>query len=120
VKNTKDSGLLVGFSCPDDNVRFKKLALEKLSDKYNIRELKDVHPHLKIVSMTERYEEAEFIGLLEHVLKNNEALKPDTTYKLIKYWPTKRNREIFQAVVQVDRATYDKLIAAEIVYFKPR
>jgi hypothetical protein len=95
-------------------VRFKKLALEKLSDKYDIRELKGVHPRLKTVGMTERYEEAELSGLLEHVLLV--ALKSDTSCKLIKYWPTKRNRDIFQAVVQVDRATYDKLIAAGSVF----
>jgi hypothetical protein len=95
-------------------VRFKKLALEKLSDKYDIRELKGVHPRLKTVGMTERYEEAELSGILEHVLLV--ALKSDTSCKLIKYWPTKRNRDIFQAVVQVDRATYDKLIAAGSVF----
>ena len=42
VKNIKHGGVLVGCSSKDDNARFKKIASEHLSDKYDVLEFKDV------------------------------------------------------------------------------
>jgi hypothetical protein len=97
VKNTKDGGLLIGFSSKEDNIRFKKLALEKLSDDYSVHEIKGVQPRLKVVGMSELYDEADFIEHLEYALRNSAmSLNLNNHCKLVKYWPTKKTTKFFR------------------------
>lgn len=113
VKSVKDGGVVVGFSSREENLRFKKAAKEKLSDNYEIRELKGVQPRVKIVGLNQIYKENEIVEYVEHAVRNNSTdinLASECTF--IKLWPTKKNPKIYQVLVQLDRKSYDFLMNA--------
>ena len=113
VKGVKDGGMVVGFSSKEDNSRFKRLADEKLSQNYEIVELKGVQPRIKIVGMTQIYKENEIEEYVEHAIKNNcSDINLTTDCKFIKLWPTKKNPKMYQAIVQLDMKSYDNIISA--------
>lgn len=49
IKHIKDGGLLVSCQTSEETAKFKQIAQEKLSNHYDIRELKGLHPRLRIV-----------------------------------------------------------------------
>lgn len=113
VKSVKHGGILVGCSSIEDNSRFKKIAQEKLADSYVIKEVKGIHPRVKIVGLTHRYSSEELQDLFEHVVKvNSDIFNPNSVCNVVKIWPTKKKPNIFQAIFQIDKPTYDRLMAA--------
>jgi hypothetical protein len=113
VKTVNEGGLLIGFSSKEDNARFKRVAVEKLGADYDIYEVKGILSRIKVVGMTQIYKENEIVDFVDHSVNYNYTgteLNPEC--KLIKLWPTKKNPKIYQAVIQVDRPSYDKLIQA--------
>lgn len=113
VKNVRNGGILVGCSSNEENTRFKKYAEEKLADNYVIREVKGILPKVKIVGISQKYNNEELSDLVEHVIKMNSSIfNLNSICKVLKFFPTKKNNNIFQAVLQVDRDSYDRLMSA--------
>lgn len=111
VKNVKNGGILLGFSSKEENLRFKKLASDKLSENYDIKEVKGVQPRIKIVGMTEMYNAEEIIEYIEHAVRNNcTSINLSIDCSLIKSFPTKKNPKVYQALIQLDKNSYDTLI----------
>lgn len=109
VKHISNGGILLGCNNKDDVNKFKQLADEKLSDKYDIREVKNPQPRIKLVGVTENYDEETF---LQYLKQQNNALKSATVCKLIRLWPTKKNKNVLQATLQVDAETYKKVMSS--------
>ena len=111
VKNMKDGGVLVGFSSKEENQRFKLIASEKLAENYEIKEVKGVQPRIKIVGMTETYENQEIVEFVEHAIRNNcTGINLNIECSVIKVFPTKKNSRLYQAIIQLDKTSYDTLI----------
>lgn len=107
VVNVKNGGVLVSCSNKNENEKFKKMVEENLSDSYVIREVHGVHPRVRIVGITEKYQENE---LLECIIKcNSDLILENSVCKLIKLCPTKKNKDIYQAVLQIDKNTYGRV-----------
>ncbi|CAH1115227.1 unnamed protein product [Psylliodes chrysocephalus] len=53
VKNTRDGGILVGYSKNEDASKFKNAANAKLSDAYEVKKIKSRNPKLRTVGMIE-------------------------------------------------------------------
>jgi hypothetical protein len=69
------------------------------------------------VGMSQRLSEQEITEFIEHAVKyNNDCNNVESECKLIKCWPTKKNRNVFQAVVQVHRSAYDQIMKAGGVF----
>lgn len=109
IKHIKDGGLLLSCQSSEEVSKFKRLAQEKLSSDYEIRELKGLHPRIKIVGLTEKLDPDTICKLIR---KQNSALfsaNSDSSCKVIKVWPTKKNPEILQAILQLDISDYRKV-----------
>lgn len=110
VKNIKNGGILIGCRNKDDNEKLKKIAVDRLSDQYEIKEFQGLNPRVRVVGITDKYEEDE---LLEYIKKlNADLFALNTVCKLVKLIPTKKNKNVFQAILQLDHKTYDRVIKA--------
>ena len=113
VKNVKDGGILVGFSSRNDNLRFKKMAREKLAENYEIQEIKGVQPRVKVVGMSETYKEDEIAEFIEYAVRSNcTGINLNLECTLVKFFPTRKNSKVYQAILQVDKMSYETLMKA--------
>lgn len=87
--------------------KFKELAAEKLSGNYEVRELKGVQPAVRIVGLSEEYSEERFTYLLRS--QNPHIFSSDSQCKLLKITPTKKNNHVYQADLQLDELTFQKI-----------
>ena len=116
VRGMKDGSLLIGCSNKDDNARFKKIAQDKLADDYEIKDVKGILPRVKIVGLTRNFVESELSDLFEYMTKtNSELFNLDSVCKVIKVYPTKKNSKVYQAILEIDRNTYENLIKADFL-----
>lgn len=110
VRNTKDGGLVVGCRSREENEKFRKLVAEKLSADYDIKEVKGISPRLRIVGFSEKYDEETLHNL---ILKcNQDIFSDDSECKIVKIFATRKNNSIFQAIVQFDKLSYEKIVKA--------
>lgn len=110
VKNTKDGGILIGCSDIEEISKFKNLAINKLNANYEIKDVKNLSPRIRIVGMSEKFEEHELVDYIKH--QNKSLCSNSFECKLLKFWSTKRNKDIYQAVLQIDVVTYNNIMAA--------
>lgn len=114
VKTVKNGGMVIGCHSKEESEKLRKMVQEKMSDSYVVRELNGISPRIRIVGMTEKYRED---VLINYFLKCNSDLMSHTTNcKLIKLYPTKKNKDIYQAILQLDRNSYDKIIKAGNIF----
>lgn len=110
VKNIKNGGMLIGCKSKADNDKFKKLAQETLADSYEVREVRGISPRIRVVGITENYSENVLLDYLKKL--NTDIFSENCDCKLIKFFATKKNKNIYQAILQIDRFSYDKVIQA--------
>ncbi|CAH0561711.1 unnamed protein product [Brassicogethes aeneus] len=116
LRKTKNaSGGAVVVCCKDDvdSNKFKELATSNLSNDYEIKEVSTLNPRVKVVGMTEKLEEEELSDLI--IAQNKNQINNSTNCKLISISPTRKNCNVYQAILQVDIITYHKLINQENV-----
>lgn len=108
VKNISDGGILLSCQDAGETTKLRKLAESKLSDRYEVREAKCIHPRVKIVGMTESLDDA---ALLDYIVKQNDDVFQDVTdCKVVKScWATKRKNDVYQAILQVSSRIYSRL-----------
>ncbi|CAH2011370.1 unnamed protein product [Acanthoscelides obtectus] len=121
VKNVKNGGILIGCNSDDDNLKLKKIAAEKLSDKYEIKEVAGFSPRVRVAGMTEKQSAENFINSIKS--QNKDVLSEKFECKVIDIKPIKKRVDIFQAILQLDYGTYNKIMSvnkgglAEIALF---
>ncbi|CAH1966103.1 unnamed protein product [Acanthoscelides obtectus] len=109
VKNVKIGGILIGCNSDDDNLKLKKIAAEKLSDKYEIKEVAGFSPRVRVAGMTEKQSAENFINSIKS--QSKDVLSEKFECKVIDIKPIKKRVEIFQAILQLDYGTYNKIMS---------
>lgn len=103
VKHIKDGGLLISYNDPDSAANFKCIATQKLSSDYKITELKKFYPKLRIVGLAEEYSS----DVIARFFKGQNDIVPENCHlRVLKIWRTKKDPNIFQALVEVDPAVH--------------
>lgn len=108
VKSLKDGGLLVGCSVNPASDNFKEIISTNLSQNYNVKEIKCVKPRLRIVGMSDRLDESTFSRFL--IKQNSEIFEKSYDVNILSILPTKKNTNIYQALIQVDNLSYTNLL----------
>lgn len=108
VKNCRDGGVLISCNNSEGNEKFKTLVNEKLLNSYDIKEVSGVRPRLRIVGMTQHYTEDTLLSLLPRY--NPNIFPEDSLLRILKVMPTKKNENIFQAIIEVDKHAYARLV----------
>lgn len=103
VKQIKDGGILISCNDPEGASNFKKAATEKLSSNYNISDVKRFLPKVKIVGLMENYSADD---MLKYLKGQNDIFSDESQVKILKSWATNKDPNIFQALVELDAATY--------------
>lgn len=108
IKHIKDGGLVVSCQTTEEISKFKKIVEEKMSTNYDIREVRGLHPRVRIVGLSEKFN----VDALENLIRkqNIEMFSVDSECKIMKIWATKNNKNVYQATLQLDMSTYNKVI----------
>ncbi|CAH1984698.1 unnamed protein product [Acanthoscelides obtectus] len=106
VKNIRNGGMLVGCSSDDDSRKLRQIAVEKLADKYEIKEVSSFHPRVRIAGMTCKLPEGDVIKSIR--AQNKEAFTEHSQCKVVEIKPIKKRSDIYQAVINLDMDTYNK------------
>lgn len=110
VKTVKDGGILIGCSNKNGHEKLKEVIQQNLANTYEVREVSGISPRIRLVGMSEQYTEDDLHNL---VLRCNSGMfYEDSECKIIKMMPTKKNEEVFQAIIQVDKISYSKILSA--------
>ena len=110
VKNIKDGGIVLGCSNENELVKFKTLANSKLSERYEVKDLRSVNPRIRVVGMSEKLKDEVLVNYVKYQNKNLFNLeKPEC--KVLKIWHTKKNNCVFQAILQVDVNSYNNIMS---------
>ena len=113
IKHIKDGGLLVSHDNAESAATFKNVVNEKMSTDYKISEFKQMLPKIRIVGLSEEYQNDEIIRFLRG---QNDALPDNGHLKVFKIWSTKNNPNVFQTVVEVDATAHATLMKNGKVY----
>ena len=108
VKNARNGSVVVYCENGEESVKFEELARGKLGDKYDVKQLATLNPRLKVVGMSEKFEDN---VLLEYIMKQNKHLfGANSQCKIINITTLRKNRNIYQAILQLDKLTYNKVL----------
>lgn len=114
VKPVNNGSIVVGCRDQEENKKFMKIAEEKLADSYEIKELRGINPRVRIVGFREFYTDTDFLSILKQL--NDDIFSGNSLCDVIKIYNTKKSDKVFQAVIQLDRATYDRIIKVGNVF----
>nr|CAI5822850.1 unnamed protein product [Callosobruchus analis] len=108
VKTARDGGLIIGCRTKEDTLKLKKMIQEKMAGSYEVRDVTGVYPRIRVVGMSEKYSNED---LQKSILSGNSHMFTATSEcKVIKVYPTKKNADVFQATVQVDKESYERIL----------
>ncbi|CAH0555135.1 unnamed protein product [Brassicogethes aeneus] len=107
VKNIKNGGLIVGCNDVEEANKFKELADKELKD-YKIKDANKIQPRVRIVGLSEKLNEEEIKQYL--LLQNKELICDQATVKIVEIKALKNKDTVYQAVLQTDIITYQKLL----------
>nr|CAI5847086.1 unnamed protein product [Callosobruchus analis] len=114
IKTVKDGGIPIGCRNKDDNKKLKSLVEDRLSTGYNVREVGGINPRVRIVGITSHCSNDQ---LKTWLLKmNSDLIDVSAECEVMKINPLKNNVNVFQATVQVGKASYGKLLKAGNVF----
>lgn len=113
IKTLKSGGILVGCPSSTSSLKFEQLLSEKLPDKYDVHQIKSTHPRVRIVGLSEQLSDDVFIRLLRK--QNSTLFKDESVTKVISFHQSKKNTELYSAVLQLDSESYLKLLTTEHV-----
>ncbi|CAH1976567.1 unnamed protein product [Acanthoscelides obtectus] len=108
VKNIKNGGLLIKCDGSEDASKLKELASLHLADDYEVKEVRKFNPRLKIVGMSECIDKEQLSVILK---SQNSVFQNDSECTVLKVWPTKKSGDVFQAILDVDIATYSSILS---------
>lgn len=109
VKHISNGGILLDCNKSEEVSKLKEIVQEKMSSDYEIHVLKSIHPQLRIVGISENFDPS---TLLMYIRKQNDIIfTSNSECSILRMWPTKKNNNIYQATLQVDMSTYNKLLS---------
>lgn len=103
----KNGGIVVQCN-ESESSKFKQLANSKLGAKYEVKQLSTLHPRVKIVGLSEKLEENVILRYLK--CQNKSVFCDDSVCSIVSINNLKKNRNIYQILLQVDRVTYKKIL----------
>lgn len=103
VKQIKDGGILISCDDNEGTNNLKNVASKKLSSHYEISEVKKLLPKIRIVGLMESYASDDVIKFLKG---QNDVISDDSHVRILKIWATKKDPSLFQALVELDAATF--------------
>lgn len=107
VKPIRDGGVVVGSSEADE---FRRIAAEKLSDCYEVHQLKTLSPSVRVVGISRDVDKD---LIVPYILKQNESIFLDASAcSLVSLTPTKRKPGVLQATLRVDAVSYKSVLEA--------
>ncbi|CAG9818858.1 unnamed protein product [Phaedon cochleariae] len=110
VKHVKDGGILISCGSRADNEKLKVRLKEKMSAEYKVKEVGGVLQEIRLVGMTQKFSADD---LKTYLIKcNSNVFSHQSNCNILKIFPTKKNDNIFQAIIQVDNSVYDHALAA--------
>lgn len=109
VKHTRDGGIVLGSSQSDTISHLKEIVEKELSSKYEVHQLKNILPQVRIVGLSACYNNETLKNLL--VKQNADIFSDSSNLNIVRTWPTKKNNTVFQALVQVDVDTFNCIIS---------
>lgn len=89
VKNVSNGGVVVSCSSDEEVKKFKEIATNKMSEKYEVKEVSSLHPRIKIVGLTEKLDEEPLIHNIK--IQNKDLFNNESCdIKLISFSSTKK------------------------------
>lgn len=110
AREVRNGGIVL--DCQNSEV-FKKMAVEKLSERYDVNEIKKLNPRIRVVGMSSDVDKSLVIPYL--VKANPLIFENESGCHIVKYGPTRKNADVFQATIQLDVASYKRAVAAKHV-----
>lgn len=108
VVNAKDGGIIIACKNKDDNEKLKALARRKMSGGYNVKEIGGILQRIRIVGLSASYSSDDLYNYL--FACNTNLFHEESQCKILKIFPTKKNPNIFQAIIKVDRSVYGRAL----------
>lgn len=110
VRTVKDGGIMIGCKNIADNNKLMSIIQQKMSDTYDVKEVGAILPKFRLVGMSTNISPED---LRSHLLMGNRSVfADDSECKVLKVLPTKRDPDVYQAIVRVDKSVYDRAIIA--------
>ena len=108
VKQVSSGGLIISCQDESDGKKFKEIAAVNLAENYKIKEVEPLRPSVRVVGMSKDISKELIVTYLKK--QNPDLFNQSFVYKLIRFWPTHSNKEIYQADIEVDIRTYNLLL----------
>lgn len=107
IKTIRNGGVVVGCQ---QATEFKRIASERLSEKYDVHQLKTLSPSIRVVGVSDCVDRD---LVVPYLLKQNETIfTSESECKLISFTPIKRRDNLFQATLQLDVVSYERALKA--------
>lgn len=110
VKTARNGGIVISCNSGNESDKFKDLANHKLGDKYDVKQLPSLNPRVKVVGFSEKIDGAVLLNYIKS--QNKQCFSEDSVCQLINIYSLKKNKNLFQALIQVDRITYQKIMTS--------
>lgn len=108
VKRIRNGGIMLSSTQPESILKIKEVAEKNLAANYDVHVLKNINPQIRIVGLSGRLDDD---SLKYYLAKQSPDIFPaDSDYKICKIWPTKKNENVFQVLLQVNVSTYNKIL----------
>lgn len=111
VKHINNGGILLTCDTDDGNAKLKKVVDENLSQNYKITEVTNPKPRIKVVGISNEVTAEDVVKFLR--LQNPDKIREEAECSVLKFWRTKKNSAVMQALVQVDAVTYGNIMEAK-------
>lgn len=115
IKNIEDKtngAILIETETAEDREKIKTELEKQFKDKYEIKIPTDIKPQIEIIHMNNKFEETEIV---EKLKKQNCFLEMSEIEVVKVYQVKKYNKEFYNAVIEVDKETFPKILANEKV-----
>lgn len=113
VKHARDGGIILGSNHSEGIIKLKATVEKELSSRYEVHLLKTAHHQVRVVGVSESYNNDTIKQLL--IKQNSDIFSSISDINVIKFWPTKRNSSVYQALLQLDSETFNRITSAKRV-----
>ena len=107
-KKTKDGGIIVGCNDKENSKRLEQIASNKLSKDYDVFVMRSAFPKIRVVGIPSCIDKQSLLDYLK--LQNLDLFADSTEYRLLRLWALRKNNKIYQATIQLDLGTYQKVM----------
>lgn len=108
VKHLNNGGILLGCENQAESSKVMEIAERKLAEKYEIQQLKELHPRVTIVGMTQDIDEERLVSWIR---KQNQDIFGNSNIEVLRMWPTRRNNSVYQVTLQLNEEVFRKVMS---------